>query len=142
MARSREALFQRILTEPVRYSNQRLSTEAIKLMEGLLQKDPHARLTGNVRVCVRVCACGCDGQRFFGMAADQRWREAPSPRTLPLAWTPHFGWVLGGDFVRGVFRGGNFAAKRGGEISPGNHLEERLLDQAQVRASYTPLFDI
>ena len=25
-------------------------------------------------------------------------------------------------------------------IRPGNHLEERLLDQAQARASYTPLF--
>ena len=59
-----------------------------------------------------------------------------------------------GDFIRGQFRVGAFPAEtvrvcwvaalilmgppplQGG----GNHLEERLLDQAQARASYTPLF--
>ena len=30
--------------------------------------------------------------------------------------------------------------RRCAEAVPGNHLEERLLDQAQARASYTPLF--
>ena len=45
----------------------------------------------------------------------------------------------GGTVIPG---GGGGCAKKGGPENPNtlNHLEERLLDQAQMRLSYTPLF--
>ena len=47
----------------------------------------------------------------------------------------------GRGFRRGIISWGNFLFEEGGEVFPWrNHLEERLLDQVQARASYTPLF--
>ena len=46
--------------------------------------------------------------------------------------------MFGGTETRSLRGGGVISC--GNYFTRGNHLEERLLDQAQARASYTPIF--